>query len=352
MKTTSPESFRPRVTARIRTMLAGVLASCLALATMLTGCSSNNAEDADGNLTPITFVLDWTPNTNHTGLYVALAKGYFAEEGLDVEVVQPPDGAAEPLVASGSAQFGVSFQDTMAPALVGENAMPITAVAAIIQHNTSGIISRAGDGIESPKGLEGHKYATWNLPVELATIEEVMAADDGDFSKVELVPESVTDEVSALESQRMDAIWVFRGWGGAACDVAGLATDYFAFADIDPVFDYYTPVIIANDQFLAEHPEEARAFLAALARGYEDAIADPDAAAALLMEQVPELAGSEELIVESQRYLADQYQADAASWGVIDPARWQAFYQWLVDNNLVEGTLDPTAGFSNDYLPS
>jgi len=103
---------------------------------------------------------------------------------------------------------------------------------------------------------------------------------------------------------------------------------------------------------LADHPQEARAFLAALARGYEDAIADPDAAAALLIEQVPELASSEELVVESQRYLSGQYQADAASWGVIDPARWQAFYQWLVDNSLVEGTLDPASGFSNDYLPN
>ncbi len=112
----------------------------------------------------ITFVLDWTPNTNHTGLYVAIANGYFDEAGLDVEVVQPPEDGAEVLVASGKAQFGVSFQDYIAPGLVGEEPLPITAVAAIIQHNTSGIISRAGEGMDTPKGLEGHKYATWNGP--------------------------------------------------------------------------------------------------------------------------------------------------------------------------------------------
>ena len=89
--------------------------------------SAQNTEPAEEKNETITFVLDWTPNTNHTGLYVAIEKGYFEEEGLDVEVVQPPDDGAEVLVASGKAQFGVSFQDTMAPALVGDNALPITA---------------------------------------------------------------------------------------------------------------------------------------------------------------------------------------------------------------------------------
>lgn len=315
------------------------------------GDEGNGASDAQPAETEkITFILDWTPNTNHTGLYVAQAEGYFAEQGLDVQIVQPADGTAEALVASGKGQFGVSFQDTMAPALVGEDALPITAVAAILQHNTSGIVSRAGEGMDHPAGLEGHKYATWELPVEQATIAEVMKADGGDFAKVEMYPESVTDEVSALSSKMVDAIWVFEGWGKAACDVAGLATDYFNFADIDPVFDYYTPVVIANNQFLEEHPETAKKFLAALAKGYQYAIDNPDAAADILMEQVPELAANEQLVRASQQFLSKQYKADAAQWGVMDADRWEAFYQWLLDNQLIDAALDPAAGFTNEYL--
>ena len=90
----------------------------------------------------ITIVLDWTPNTNHTGIFVAQANGYFEDAGLNVEIVQPPEDGAVALVASGKAQFGVSFQDTIAPAFFGESPVPVTAVAAVIQHNTSGIISR------------------------------------------------------------------------------------------------------------------------------------------------------------------------------------------------------------------
>ena len=230
----------------------------------LAGCGSPSV---NGENEKITVVLDWTPNTNHTGIFVAEAMGYFEDAGLNVEVVQPPEDGAVALVASGKAQFGVSFQDSLAPAFVGDSPMPVTAVAAVIQHNTSGIVSRAGEGMDTPKGLEGKKYATWDLDVEKETVRDVMAADGGDFDLVELIPSTVTDEVSALQSGSVDAIWIFYGWAGIACEVAGVETDYFEFADIDPVFDYYTPVIIGNNSWMAENPETAKAFVAALSKG-------------------------------------------------------------------------------------
>ncbi|MGI6095570.1 MAG: ABC transporter substrate-binding protein [Lachnospiraceae bacterium] len=319
----------------------------------LTACGSENTAEENTestkDLTQITFVLDWTPNTNHTGLYVAQEKGYFEDAGLDVKIVQPPEDGAELMVASGKAQFGVAFQDTMAASLIGEDALPIKAVAAVIQHNTSGIISRAGEGMDTPKGMEGKKYATWDSPIELATIRQVVEADGGDYDKVELVPSTVTDEVTALQENQVDAIWIYYGWAGVKAELAGLAFDYFDFADIDPVLDYYTPVIISNETFLEENPDAAKAFLGALTKGYEDAIADPEGAAAILCEAVPEL--DPELVEASQKYLSEQYQADASKWGYIDADRWNRFYQWLNENDLVEEDLQDNTGFTNEYLP-
>ena len=314
----------------------------------LTGCgTANHANETE----PITIVLDWTPNTNHTGIFTAEANGYFADAGLAVEVVQPPEGGAEALVASGKAQFGVSFQDSMAPALIGDTPMPITSVAAIVQHNTSGIVSRAGEGMDTPKGLEGKQYATWDWPVEQATIREVMRADGGNFDLVKLIPSTVTDEVSALKSKSVDAIWIFYGWAGIACELAGLDIDYFAFADIDPVFDYYTPVLIGNADWLAEHPDTAKAFLQAVAKGYTYAAAHPKEAADILMEAAPELSSNAELVYASQEYLSAQYIADAEAWGYMDDNRWAAFYTWLNENQLLEDNIDPHCGFTNAYLP-
>ena len=229
--------------------------------------------------------------------------------------------------------------------------MPVTAVAAVIQHNTSGIVSRAGEGMDTPRGLEGKRYATWDLDVEKETIRDVMEADGGDFGLVELIPSTVTDEVSALQSGSVDAIWIFYGWAGVACQVAGLETDYFAFADIDPVFDYYTPVIIGNDSWLEENPETARAFLSALSRGYTFAAENPGEAADILMEAAPELKSNSELVYASQEYLAGEYIAEAARWGEFDPERWAAFFRWLNENQLLDGEIDPAHGFTNAYLP-
>ncbi len=297
----------------------------------------------------ITFVLDWTPNTNHTGLYVAIQEGYFKEEGINVTVVQPPEDGAEVLVASGKAQFGISFQDTMAPALADDTPLPITAVAAVLQHNTSGIISRKGEGIDSPKGLENKRYSTWNGAIELATIAQIMKNVDADYNKINLIPSTVTDEVSALRENMTDAIWIFYGWAGVKTELENLDTDYFSFAEIDPVFDYYTPVIISGNDYLKQHPDTAKAFLRALTKGYEFAIEHPDEAANILCQTAPEL--DEALVQASQKYLSKHYQADATQWGIIDEKRWNAFYEWLNTHELVTNKLPENIGFSNDYLP-
>ncbi|HJB88902.1 MAG TPA: ABC transporter substrate-binding protein [Candidatus Blautia excrementigallinarum] len=326
-----------------------ILAVGLAAVMTVGAAGSMTVSAADNETEKITFVLDWTPNTNHTGLYVAESLGYFEDQGLEVEIVQPPEGGADALVASGRAQFGVSFQDSMAPGVAGDNALPTTAVAALIQHNTSGIISRKGEGMDTPKGMEGKKYATWDGPIEVAMIQNVVEQDGGDFSKVEMIPSTVTDEVSALESGSVDAIWIFYAWAGVKFELTGAETDYFAFKDINPVFDYYTPVVIANNEFLEEEPETAKKFLTALRDGYEYAIENPQEAADILCEAAPEL--DPELVLASQEYLKDQYKAEVSQWGYIDPERWNAFYEWLNENGLTEAEIPENVGFSNDYLP-
>ena len=300
----------------------------------------------------ITVCLDWTPNTNHTGLYAAQALGYFEEAGLNVEIVQPPENGAPLMCASGQAQFAVDAQDTIAAAFDMDEPLEVTAVAALIQHNTSGIVSRAGDGIDSPRGLEGKTYSTWESPVELAMIKHVMEQDGGDFSKVTLIPNDITDEPAALAAHQTDAIWIFYGWGGINAQVEGVDVDYWDFGEISPELDYYTPVLIANNAFLEEEPETAKAFLAAAAKGYEYAVENPQEAADMLIagDSTGSLGEAQELVYASQEWLSKKYIEDAPAWGYIDPERWNAFYGWLYENSLTSQDLTGK-GFTNDYLP-
>lgn len=329
-----------------------VMASCTDGKTNEENGSTNEEVSNTQNTEKITFALDWTPNTNHTGLYVAKEKGYFDEAGLDVDIVFLEDSTSATLCAAGTAQFAIEAQDTLAAAFTTDEPLGVTAIAAILQHNTSGIISRKGEGLDTPKGLEGKTYSTWDSPIELAMLKTVVEKDGGDFSKVNLITNNITDEPGALAAHQTDAIWVFYGWGCINAQIQGFDFDYFNFKDIDEVFDYYTPVIIGNNEYLESHPDEAKAFLAAVKKGYEYAAENPDEAAQILInsDSTGSLKGSEELVKQSQNWISKQYIADAESWGYIDPARWNAFYNWLNENDLVEKEIPQNTGFSNEYL--
>ena len=304
----------------------------------LCACSDSKEEN---ELTEITVCLDWTPNTNHTGLFVADKLGYYEEAGLKVTLVQPPEDGAELMTASGQAQFGVSFQDTIAAAFAMEDPLAVTAVAALLQHNTSGIITRKGEGAERPAGLAGMRYSTWNSPIEIKMMEYIMQKDGADYSTLTLLPNTVTNEAQALANKDTDAIWIFYAWAGVACELSGLEFDYFHFKDIDPVFDYYTPILVANNDFLKEQPDTVKAFLAATAKGYEYAAQNPEEAARILIDgdTTGSLQSAQELVVASQKWIAAEYISDAPYWGHIDSERWDAFYGWLYENDLIEKDL-------------
>ncbi len=321
-----------------------LLIMSLGLCLVLSGCATPAPKQTE--LTKVTVVLDWVPNTNHTGLYLAKDLGYYGEAGLDVEIIQPPEDGAVALVSSGKADFGISFQEELAFALTADEPMPVTAVAAVIQHNTSGIISLKEDGILSPKGMENKRYATWDMPVEKAVLKSVIEEDGGDFDKVKLIPSTVTDVITALQTD-IDAVWVYYGWEGIATKVKGLDTNYFEFRDINPVLDFYTPILISGDEYLKNNSDTAKKFLAATSKGYEYAVENPSEAADCLVKNAPET--DKEIALAGQEYLSGEYIAEAANWGIIDEVRWSAFYDWLFEQGLIKTKLGEK-GFTNEFL--
>ena len=320
--------------------ISKILILCLILV-LVVSCGKSKSNQK------IKIVLDWVPNTNHTGLYVAKDLGYFKEEGLDVEIVQPPEGSTTALIGAGGAEFGISFQDTLAKSFAKENPVPVTAVAAILQHNTSGIISLKEKGIDSPKKLEGKKYATWEDNIEQAILKKLVTDDKGDFSKVKLIPYTITDVVTGLKTD-VDAVWVYYAWDGIATERAGLQTNFLKIRDYGEELDYYSPVIIANNDFLKKNPEIAKKVLKAIKKGYEYAMKNPEESAKILVKNSPEL--DINLVTASQKWISKEYQSDAREWGIIDGNRWNRFYEWLYKNKAVEREIPKDFGYSNEYL--
>jgi len=294
----------------------------VAILFLLTACGNSTSEE-------VTLVLDWTPNTNHTGFYVALEHGYFEEEGISLNIIQPPEDGAVVLVAAGHAQFGISFQEEVLLAANSTHApLPVVAVAALVEHNTSGILSLAEHGITRFRDLEGRTFGSWMIPLYDAMVLESVRLDGGNPDLVEFVPHMALDNITGLRRE-FEATWVFEGWDKVMAEQMGLDVNYFALRDMNPVFDYYTPVLItAND--LLESDLLVR-FLRASARGFEFAKNNPRESAEILHKHAPEM--DLDFLIASQEFLSAAYYSDR--WGYIDETRWNNFFYWMRDNGFI-----------------
>lgn len=322
------------------------LAALSALLLVACGQSSSPSAKSDGTK-KIDLILDWTPNTNHTGLYVAKEKGYFKEAGVDVDLKLPPEESSSDLVINGKAPFAIYFQDYMAKKL--EKGAGITAVAAIVEHNTSGIISRKSDKITNPKDLVGKKYGTWNDPTELAMLKTLVESQGGDFDKVEKVPNNDSNSVTPIANGVFDTAWIYYGWDGILAKSQGVDANLMYLRDYVPAFDYYSPVLIANNDYLKENKEEARKVVQAIKKGYQYAMDHPEEAADILIKNAPELKEKRDFVLESQRYLSKNYADDKDKWGQFDADRWNAFYKWDKENGILEKDLT-NQGFTNEFV--
>jgi ABC-type nitrate/sulfonate/bicarbonate transport system substrate-binding protein len=327
------------------------LAAALMLLTLLLpSCKPTEQPTSAQAPVEITLILDWVPNTNHTGIFVAQEKGYFAEENLNVHIIQPGEVYAEQAIATGIADFGVSFQEQVTLSRASTEPAPLVSIAAIIQHNTSGFAALEQEDIKSPKDFEGLQYGSYGSPFEAPTLRMLMQCAGGDFEKLQIIDVGYTEPLGLLSTDKIDLAWIFYGWQGIQAEEQGLGINILMMSDyFNCIPDYYTPILITNEKTISERPEVVRAFLKAVSRGYQFAIQNPDAAASILLRVAPEL--EETLVHKSQSWLSPQYQADASRWGEQKTEVWQNYSQWMVDNGIITHPIDTQAIFTNEFLP-
>jgi ABC-type nitrate/sulfonate/bicarbonate transport system substrate-binding protein len=301
---------------------------------------------ATPQLTRAILSLDWVPNTNHTGFYVALEKGWYAEQGLDLEIQIPSDPAAAlKQVAYGNTEFGVSFQEEVT--IARSNDIPVVSLAAIIQHNTSAFASLGDTGIQRAREIEGQRYGSYGLPIERPILGQLMDCDGGDIDKVEFIDVGF-DAFPALIGKRVDLAWIFLAWDGVQAEIMGIELNTLPLYG-SCVPDYYTPLIIAGETTIENKPDLVRHFIAVTALGYEYAIAHPQESAEILLRASPET--DPELARRSQAWLSPRYQDDAPRWGEQKLEIWQEFAGFMFYNQLIETPTDPQEAFTNDFLP-
>ena len=318
---------------------------------LFTGCGQVKSDEGGKAKTvalkKVTVMLDWTPNTNHTGLYVAKAKGFYKEQGLAVEIIQPgPGTTADQLVASGKADFGVGYQEGVT--LARASGIPLVSIAAVIQHNTSAFASLKAANIISVQDFEGKRYGGWGSPIEEAVLKAVMANAGANYAKTKNITLGATDFFKSI-GRDADFEWIFYGWDAIEAKRRGIALNLIAVRDLDPALDYYTPVIVTNEKHVAGQKELVTKFMQATAKGYQLAISNPSEAADILLKNAPEL--NPELVKASQAWLSPKYQDDAGRWGEQKQEVWQRYAGWLYERKLIPQMVDPQKAFTNEFLP-
>ena len=329
-------------------------------ASTATGPSAGAAASPSASVTPLGTVrlaLDWTPNTNHTGFYVASSKGWYDAAGVDLEILPYGTTTPEALMAAGQAECGISFQDALTFAAAA--GAPIVSVMAILQHTAQEIAVLASSDITRPRQLDGKTYAGFGYPNEEPTLKSVIKADGGKgtFTTVTLD----TAAYDALYAKRADFVITFAAWEGIEAKERGIDLRTFQFGDYG-FPDFYQVVLACDSRWLAAHPDLARAFVGATARGFDLAASDPDEGARLLVSANPGVFdGSPDLPLASQRFLATGgYLRDAnGEVGRQTLAEWQGYSGFLFDQKLLAGpdgkplATAPDYGslFTNDFLP-
>jgi ABC-type nitrate/sulfonate/bicarbonate transport system substrate-binding protein len=295
--------------------LRRLTALLLALAALgLAGCAGGGGEDRER----LTIALDWVPNTNHTGIYVARARGWFAQRGIDLRILPYAETSTDVLVAEGQADLGVSF----VPSLLLSRAagLPIKAVASVMTRNTEALAVLEDSRYRRPRDLAEHTvYGGFGLPYEVPLWSEVIRRDGGEPNFRTAVLNTAAYE--ALYAQRIDWSALFLGWEAieARRRTPPVRLRLFPLKRyLGAAGDFPSVILVASEKAIAERPDVLRRGLAALGEGYSLAARRPDDAADLLIAADSGLKKNTGLVHASAAYLASSYLRRGV-WGETRP---------------------------------
>jgi ABC-type nitrate/sulfonate/bicarbonate transport system substrate-binding protein len=303
------------------------------VAPLLAGVVTSGTAGASTPPTTVTLALDWTPNTNHTGIFAAQSLGYYKAAGIKLKIIPYGSTAVETLLSDDKADFGVSYEDglTLAKAAGGD----LQGVFIILQKPDAVIgVAANNTKVKSPKDLDGTTYAGFGASYEEPYLQTVIrhAGGTGNFTTI------------SLGTSAYDAVWS----GQATFDIPEPTWEVIEgkllgkpFKTFDP-YQYgapksYSELLAASSQFLEQNPGLSKKFVEATQKGYEWAAANPVKAAKILIaDNKSALSGNVKLVDLSQDLESKQYYLDSGGVaGFSNPAEWQNYTNFYLQNGIL-----------------
>ncbi|MFV0430721.1 MAG: ABC transporter substrate-binding protein [Alphaproteobacteria bacterium] len=291
----------------------------------------------------LTVALDWTPNPNHSGVYVAMANGYYKDAGIDIKIA--PYGDVSPIQLVMIKKADIAFMGTEGLMIVNSsNNIDLTAIAETLSENAQYIASRADSGIKSPKDFVGKVYATWTNGWDVALINQMIIADGGQ-GEIK-APDLGAYGPTALLAGKIDLSWFFDNVETPLAKKQNVAINKFYFKDYG-LANYGSPILSVRTQSLKEDRDLYQRFITATQKGYEWAAKNPtDATEALIKFSPPGTFEDKKLLMEQQE-ISSRYYVGKDGWGKMDDTEMSKLADFMVNQKIVpnKGSLKYTNEF-------
>lgn len=329
------------------------LRSLLPIALLLAGCGSAQVPNPSGrpeghparSLQSASIMLDWLPNSDHGGIFTAIQRGYFRQNGIAPTVRVPSSSTSQiSLVGSGHADFGISYEADLLAARAQH--IPVQSVMCIMQHPLDTVMALRSSGITRPRDLAGKRVGMAGSPSDIPIVSAMMAKDGSSIKKAHMVTVNY-DLLPALLSKKLDAVvGVYWTWEAIQARGKGYPVNVMR-VERWGVPNYCELVLIANDRTVRQRPAYVRGVVHALQTGYAYAEAHPQAAWAALHAQDKTLNRS--LVVQSLRLLRP-IVTGTSTIGYADPAQWKRYASWVYAQKLSTHPVKASAAFTNAFL--
>ena len=295
--------------------------------------------------------LDWTPNTNHTGFFVAREKGFYKNAGIEIDIQSPleDDYATTPAkkLELGETDLAIAPTESLISYRTKSDPFSMRAIAAILQEDASAIAVLKNSEVTRPKDLDEKSYASYGARYEDQIVKQ-MIKNDGGEGNLNLHYPNKLGIWNTLVDGTYDATWIFTAWEGVEAEQRGIELSTFKLGDYGIPYGY-SPVLCASEDRIANDPGILTSFLQATKRGFEFATSRPEQAAEILKPELTEHDRQHLDLLKSQTMINDFYVKDG-NWGVMESNVFDPFVDWLKANDLVSDSLDADLLFTNKCL--